>query len=115
VFVLGLCVQGVADGGSYLPFRVFFKGKAIGYVVVRSFDGFFSDAVQFYKLFVHVFLGSCVSLGCSKGKLGGTGFGTWLDLSEGGVDVGVRELYEVLIGIDLLFLLLGLHFLSHPL
>ena len=108
MFVLGLGVESVAGSGSYLPFGVLLKRKTVSHIVIRSLHCLHSNTIQLYQLFAHVFLRCSTSLRCSKRKLRGTGLGAWLDLSERGVDVGVGEFYEVLIGIDLLFFLFRL-------
>jgi hypothetical protein len=109
MLVFGFCIEGVSGVGAYLPFGSLGVIKLIGHIIVRSFWGLFSVAIDYCHFLGNKFLGLGITGGCSEGKLRGCALFAFFHLAKGGVDLVVRKFDEILVSVDL-FLLLFLGF-----
>ena len=111
MLVLGLSIERIPWVCSYLPFWSFAIVELISHVVIGPFGGLLTVAVDNSHLFWHKFFGLSLPCRSAEGEMRGRRFFALFHFPKSWVDFGVGELYEILVGVDLLlFVLLGLNF-----
>ena len=91
MLVLGPGVQGVSGVGAYFPFGSLLIVEFISDIVVGSFGGLLTEAVDNCHFFGDELLGLCFASGSAEGELGSRRFFALVHLAKGGVDFGVGE------------------------
>ena len=110
VLILGFGIQGIAFSCSYFPLGCFVIAKSILHVIIWTFLGLLSNTIINDQFFIDIFFRALSSIGRSKGEFRGTQFRAGLHFSNGRIDIGVSESYQILIIISpFIFSLLRLY------